>query len=224
MKTELRLLTIAATTLLTAVLFSGCREKASRSEQVMQRGEPVLSNDIPVYDKTTQTFSLTVHADSIGDATVSYALLDGDSVIMKSEDGQFSGIPPFEEGYNVRLSAQWEDTTIERIFHVMDFVVPREPVERMSAKELEQLINDCDKGLRRSKNEHLAQGVRLVVEGCKMTPPQMLPDVIFLIENGIWQKVEVANVEYDDNNLINIITIKPVGEVVDVDDEEDLEY
>ena len=87
MKTELRLLTIAATTLLTAVLFSGCREKASRSEQVIQRGEPVLSNDIPVYDKTTQTFSLTVHADSIGDATVSYALLDGDSVIMKSEDG-----------------------------------------------------------------------------------------------------------------------------------------
>ena len=224
MKTELRLLTIAATTLLTAVLFSGCREKASRSEQVMQRGEPVLSNDIPVYDKTTQTFSLTVHADSIGDATVSYALLDGDSVIMKSEDGQFSGITPFEEGYNVRLSAQWEDTTIERTIHVMDFIVPRDPVEKMTEDELELLINACDKSLRRSKNDHLAQGVKLVVEGTKLSPPQILPDVITYIENGVWQKVDVIKVEYDDNNLINSITLKPIGEVVDVDEDEDMEY
>ena len=224
MKTELRLLTIAATTLLTAVLFSGCREKASRSEQVMQRGEPVLSNDIPVYDKTTQTYSLTVHADSIGDATVSYALLDGDSVIMKSEDGQFSGITPFEEGYNVRLSAQWEDTTIERTIHVMDFVVPREPVEKMTKDELELLINACDKNLRRSKNDHLAQGVKLVVEGTKLSPPQILPDVITYIENGVWQKVDVIKVEYDDNNLINSVTLKPIGEVVDIDEDEDMEY
>lgn len=224
MKTELRLLTIAATTLLTAVLFSGCREKASRSEQVMQRGEPVLSNDIPVYDKTTQTFSLTVHADSIGDATVSYALLDGDSVIMKSEDGQFSGITPFEEGYNVRLSAQWEDTTIERTIHVMDFIVPRDPVEKMTEDELELLINACDKSLRRSKNDHLAQGVKLVVKGTKLSPPLILPDVITYIENGVWQKVDVIKVEYDDNNLINSITLKPIGEVVDVDEDEDMEY
>ena len=224
MKTELRLLTIAATTLLKAVLFSGCREKASRSEQVMQRGEPVLSNDIPVYDKTTQTFSLTVHADSIGDATVSYALLDGDSVIMKSEDGQFSGITPFEEGYNVRLSAQWEDTTIERTIHVMDFIVPRDPVEKMTEDELELLINACDKSLRRSKNDHLAQGVKLVVKGTKLSPPLILPDVITYIENGVWQKVDVIKVEYDDNNLINSITLKPIGEVVDVDEDEDMEY
>ena len=224
MKTEVRLLTIAATTLLTAVLFSGCREKASRSEQVMQRGEPVLSNDIPVYDKTTQTFSLTVHADSIGDATVSYALLDGDSVIMKSEDGQFSGITPFEEGYNVRLSAQWEDTTIERTIHVMDFIVPRDPVEKMTEDELELLINACDKSLRRSKNDHLAQGVKLVVKGTKLSPPLILPDVITYIENGVWQKVDVIKVEYDDNNLINSITLKPIGEVVDVDEDEDMEY
>jgi len=224
MKTTLRLLTIAVSALIAAGLFSGCREKSAGSEQVMQRGDPVLKNDTPVYDETTHTFSLTVHADSIGDATVSYALLDGDSIIMKSDDGKFSGIIPFEEGYNVRLSVQWEDTTIERIIHVMDFIVPHEPVEKMTEDELELLINACDKDLRRSKNDHLAQGVKLVVEDTKMTPPQMLPDVITYIENGVWQKVEVTKVEYDDNNLINSVTLKPIGEVVDVDEDEDLEY
>ena len=106
----------------------------------------------------------------------------------------------------------------------MDFIVPRDPVEKMTEDELELLINACDKSLRRSKNDHLAQGVKLVVEGTKLSPPQILPDVITYIENGVWQKVDVIKVEYDDNNLINSITLKPIGEVVDVDEDEDMEY
>jgi hypothetical protein len=217
--------TMAAVMLVSACLLQGCKEKTAESEPEKQRGEPVLSHEAPVYDEATQTFSLTVRADSTGGATVSFALLDGDSIIMKSEDGTFRGIAPFEEGYNVSVEVQWEDTTIVRTLHVMDFVVPREPVEQIAKEELEKLINSCDKSLRRGQNDHLAQGVKLVVNDSKAAPPQMLPDVITLIENGVWKKVEVVSLEYDDNNLVTTITLKPIGEVVNVDEEdEDFDY
>lgn len=224
MKTNIYFCVLVTMIVSSVWLTQSCREKTGDNGPVVQRGNPVLRCDTPIYDESTQTFSLTIHADSIGGASVSYELLDGDSVIVSTEDGQFTGILPFEEGYNVRMLAQWEDTTIERVIHVMDFVIPREPVEKLSAKELEQLINNCDKSLRRSKNEHLSQGVKLVVNGSKIVPPQMIPDVITLIENNIWQRVEVTTVEYDDNNLIRLVKLKPIGEEVDMDDDEDVDY
>ena len=224
MKTNIYFCVLVTMIVSSVWLIQSCREKTGDNGPVVQRGNPVLRCDTPIYDESTQTFSLTIHADSIGGASVSYELLDGDSVIVSTEDGQFTGILPFEEGYNVRMLAQWEDTTIERVIHVMDFVIPREPVEKMSAKELEQLINNCDKSLRRSKNEHLSQGVKLVVNGSKIVPPQMIPDVITLIENKVWQRVEVTTVEYDDNNLIRLVKLKPIGEEVEMDDDEDVDY
>ena len=201
-------------------LSHSCREKQNGG---IQRGDPVLHSGTPVFDEATKTFSLTVSADSTDGAKTDYALLEGDSVIMQNDNGQFTGIAPFDEGYHVRLQAQWDDTTIVKIVHVQDFVAPKEPVEKITKDELQRLINAKDESLKRGQNSHLSQGVKLSVVNSQMHP-QMLPDVITLIENKIWQSVEIVKMSYDDNNLVNAITVKPVGEQVDIDDDEDLDY
>lgn len=175
-------------------------------------GTPTFYYDSPVFDDVTQTFSLTVMPDSTSGAALTFALIKGDSIIMESNDGKFCGIPAFEEGYRVRMEARWKDTTIVRTTHVANFVVPCDSVEKMSADELEQLINSCDRSIRRGSNKHLIQGVRLIVNDSRMVTPQMLPDVITFIENEVWQSVEVISLEYDDNNLITSITLRPIGE------------
>jgi len=205
--------------------FFGCQGKAGTGEQSSQRGEPVIIYENPIYDEASQTFTLTVSSDSTAGANVTYSLLEGDSVIMSNSDGRFSGIPPFDEGYNVTLEAQWDDTTLVRTVHIMDFVVPRKAVEKMTNEQLQNLINSCDQSIKRGTNEHLTQGVKLTIRDSKSVPPRMLPEVVTLIENGVWKSIEVINIEYDDNNLITAITLKPVGEHVDIDeDDEDLDY
>ncbi len=181
-----------------------------------ESANPTLYCEAPVYDDVTQTFSLIVMSDSTSGAALTFALIKGDSVIMESNDGRFCGIPAFEEGYRVRMEAKWKDTTIVRTTHVANFVVPCDSVEKMSAEELEQLINSCDRSIRRGSNKHLIQGVRLIVNDCRMVAPQMLPDVITFIENEVWQSVEVISLEYDENNLISSITLRPIGEQVEI--------
>ncbi len=181
-----------------------------------EHGNPTLNCEAPVYDDVTQTFSLIVLSDSTSGAALTFALIKGDSVIMENNDGKFCGIPAFEEGYRVRMEAKWKDTTIVRTTHVANFVVPCDSVDKMSADELEQLINSCDRSIRRASNKHLIQGVKLIVTDCRMVTPQMLPDVITFIENEVWQSVEVISLEYDDNNLITSITLRPIGEQAEI--------
>lgn len=207
------------------LLLPSCQEKAGTNGNITQRGEPIINCEKPIFDESLQTFTLKVSTDSTAGADVIYALLDGDSVIMKSENGVFSGILPLEEGYNVMAEVHWDDTTVVRTVHIVDFVVQPKTVERMTSEQLQKLINNCDLSIKRSTNEHLTQGVKLTVRDSKSVPPQMLPDVITFIENGVWKSVEIINTEYDDNNLINAITLKPIGEQVDIDEEdEDLDY
>ena len=210
-----------------ACLCQSCKQTASPDRSSSSRGEPVLKWDKPVYDEKTKTYSLTLYADSTSEAEVTYFLLDGDSVIMQNKEGLFTGITPFDEGYNVQATVVWSDTTITTpLAHVLDFAEQQERVEKMSAEELQQLIAACDASLKQGKNPHLAQGVKLVVNGCHGQPPSMLPDVIILIENELWKSVSVTSLDYDENNRITSIALKPVGEqvAVEADDEEDEDY
>ena len=207
-------------------LLLSCKEKQSGDDVISPHSDnPVLMAEKPLYDEETKTFSLTMMTDSTAGATLTFTLMEGNNVLMENHDGEFRGIAPFEEGYDVKMEAQWDDTTIVRVIHVVDFIVPREPVTKMSATELAQLINKGDLSIRRCDNDHLSQGVKLVVTGSQMAPPQMLPDVIMLITNGVWKAVEIVNLEYDDNNLITSITLKPIGEQVVIDeDDEDFDF
>lgn len=212
--------------LIVACLMQSCKQSGAPGNETARRGEPVLVVADPVYDKESNSFSLSLYADSTAGAEITYYLLYGDSVLMQNKEGLFTGIAPFEEGYNVRAKVVWSDTTIMTpVVHRFGFAVPQEPVEKMTAEELQRLINACDKSLKQGKNEHVAQGVKLVVNNCQMKAPRMIPDVIILIENQVWESVEVTSLDYDEYNLITSVTLKPVGEKVAVDeDDEDLDF
>ena len=185
------------------------------SGQINQYSEPVLTSSVPVYDDSTNTFSITVVADSIDGAILNFYLTEGGKIVQESQDGNFSGIDPFEDGYDVILKAQWKDTLLERIIHVVDFIVPDEPLDKMTADELEQLINNRDRDSRQTIYNHLTQGVKLIVKESNNQSPQILSDVFTLLVNDVWQAVEVVGVEYNNFNLISCITLKPVGETID---------
>ena len=208
------------------LLSQSCDEKKGNiPTPSAQRGEPVLICEEPVYDEDSQTFSLTLVSDSTGGAKVTYQLVDGDIILMQGTDGFFSGIAPLDDGYDVVMTVEWEDTTIVRTSHVQGFIAPRPPVEKMTEKELEQLINAKDASLKRGTNEHLALSPKLKVTDSKQDPkPKMLREVIRLIEYEDWASVVVTSVEYDEKNLITSITLHPVGEKIpSVDEEEEYE-
>lgn len=185
-------------------------------------GDPVLTCGIPEYDEGSQTFSLSLIGDSTGEAKVTFQLVDGDSIIMQSTDGTFSGIAPLDDGYNVVMIVERDDTTIIRTNHVQGFIVPRPPVEKMSSEELQQLINAKDASLKRGTNEHLVLSPELKVTDSRQKP-KMLREVIRLIEYEDWKSVVVTSVEYDENNLISSITLHPIGEIIPSDDDEEYE-
>ena len=68
---------------------------------------------------------------------------------------------------------------------------------------------------------HMALQVKLTVLNSKIRP-SLIHDVLLQIKNKVWDSVTVTEVEYDDNNYIVAITLKPVEHVVPVseDDEE----
>ena len=189
------------------------------------RGIPVLNHEDPVYDEASQSFSLTLTADSTDGAKVMFFLLDGEKIIMKNETGQFSGIAPLDEGYNVYLSAEWEDTTIvTSLEHIFGFVLPHEPIEAMSKEDLQQLINAKDKGIKLGENEHLAQAVMVTTIDSQNAVSTLL-EAIEKLEQGVWTSVQVTKVEYDENNLITDVTLKPTEkEIKEEDYEEEVEY
>lgn len=200
-------------------LFVNCKPSSASGDGGNDRGKPVLYADTPEYDENTKSFSLTLHADSIADAEVTYYLLDGDSLLMQNNDGHFTGIAPLEEGYNVKAAVAWNDTTyVTPIIHVVGFVVPREPVEKLSVEEVTRLINQKDK---ETMEKHLAQGITLTVVESERKPA-LLNEVYLYLDSKIWKSVEVKDVKCDDNNLITSITLKPIGEQKEaVADQED---
>jgi len=203
-------------------LMVGCKQSVAPSDiKTTPRGEPTLVCDTLVFDEATKTFSLSLHADSTAEAKVTFILLDGDSILMQNEDGQFSGIYPLEEGYNVQLRAEWEDTTIMTpLSHILGFVIPREPIEKISEDTLQKLINAREKSLTLGINPHLAQGLIVKVTDTQMKASS-LQEVVTFLKNGVWKSVSVTHVDYDDNNLVTSITLKPVEESIDEEDYEE---
>jgi hypothetical protein len=201
-------------------LGGSCKNSSADSEtDSTRRGEPQLSADRPEYDKDSKTFSLTLHTDSIADADVTYYLLDGDSILMKTDDGCFKGIIPLEEGYNVKAKVEWNDTTImTAVTHVTGFVIPREFVDKLSKEDLKRLFDAKDKT---SIETYLSQGIKLIVKDSKMKPT-LINEVLLYLDNRVWKSVEVIAIEYDEYNYITSLTLKPVGEKVEsVTDDKD---
>ena len=67
----------------------------------------------------------------------------------------------------------------------------------------------------------MAQQVKLTILDSKIKP-LLIHDVLLQLENKVWDSVTVSDVEYDENNFIVAITLKPVEHVepISEDDEE----
>ena len=211
MKRIIYLLSIMAMAVFTVGLTQSCKQAPTASTSSSTgRGKPILVTDTLELDEANQTFTLKLRTDSTEGATVTYYLFDGDSLLMQNSNGHFSGIVPSEEGYKVQARVEWEDTTIiTPDFHVLGFVIPREPVEKLSADILQRLLNEMD---RDEVNVHIAQDLKLTVVGSQMKP-SLLHDVFLYLENNLWESVTVTQVNYDDYNFITSITLKPVEHI-----------
>lgn len=200
----------------TILVLSACDGKKSPPEpsQPVETFSPVLRCETPAEDSITHTFTLRVSADSTAGATAVFHLLDGVDTLMSKEgqDATFSGVMPLDEGYNVIMEVRHADSIFMRKCHVAGFVLKRQPVKAMTAEELEELINAKDKTIALKTNPRLAPTVVLTYEGNVLNRPQKLSEVIDCIEWGEWKSVKVKHVGHDDNNLVDSITLTPVGE------------
>ena len=213
---SLMVLTAAAT----SALMISCKPPSEPVSETpsTERGEPVLMVGDPIFDESSQTFSLTLSTDSAADATVTYLLLDGDSLLMQGVDGHFTGIAPLEEGYNVQARVEWSDTAVVTpAIRVLGFIIPREPVEKLSLQELQRLINTRDN---ETMEKYLAQRVKLTILDSQMKPT-LLHDVFLYLEHNVWESVSVSDVTYDDNNLITAIILKPIEHIEPITDDDD---
>lgn len=203
--------------------FYGCNPTSSPNPHP-HPGEIIATPDEPVYDKVSGSFTLMVHADSVDDATMTYMLFDGDSLIMQNETGEFTGIPSLEEGYNVQARAEWSDTTMTSpLIHVNGFIY-HEPVEKMNKDELQRRINAKDDSLKLNKDPHIVQGVKIKMTNATLEASTLL-EVIQNIENGFWPSVKVKTVTYNDDNRITAIVLQPTQEnPPSLPDDEDFGY
>lgn len=216
MDIQIRFFSTMTLALLTLLFMQSCK---SSPEKNIERGEPILVVEGIQYDEGSQSFSLTLRVDSTGDAAITYYLYDGDSLIMQNTDGYFTGISPLEEGYNVRAHVEWNDTTIViPSIRVLGFVIQQETIEKLSDKEIQNLINIRDNEV---LERHLAQQVELTILDSQIKP-SLMHDVLLQLENKVWDSVTVSDVKFDKNNLITAITLKPVEHVEPIsnDDEE----
>lgn len=205
--------TLTIVIIVSLFVMMGCNEKSNNKQEVTPRGNPVLCCEVPIEDQVNHTFSLTLRADSAANASVIFYLIDCGDTLM-TENGQnvtFANIAPLDDGYDVAMRVEWSDTIIVLCRHVTGFKLTPEPVEPMTAEELQKLINVKDKSIRRGSNQKIAQSMKLVVKE-SLRAPRKLSEVIDCIELGEWKSVIVIHVDYDDNNLITSVTLNPVGE------------
>ncbi len=206
---------------LALLFFMGCKQEYPKPKPF--HGKPVLIWDEPVYDKNTKTFSLVLSTDSTDDATVTYYLIDVDSIIMQNGDGKFVGILPLDDGYDIQACAEWPDTSIKTsLIHILGFVVPKDPVEKMPLEEVQRLINTMDEDMRQCNLPQLAQGVKVVTIDSKLSV-QTIQEVMMNLKYKKWESVVVKEVTYNDDNLITSVTLKPIGEIIEDIDFEDEE-
>ena len=215
MDIQIRFFSTMTLALLTLLFMQSCK---SSPEKNIERGEPILVVEGIQYDEGSQSFSLTLRVDSTGDAAITYYLYDGDSLIMQNTDGYFTGISPLEEGYNVRAHVEWNDTTIViPSIRVLGFVIQQETIEKLSDKEIQNLINTRDNEV---LERHLAQQVELTILDSQIKP-SLMHDVLLQLENKVWDSVTVSDVKFDKNNLITAITLKPVEHVEPISDDDE---
>lgn len=132
------------------------------------------------------------------------------SVVATSEDGNFKGVPASEDGTYI-LCAESETGSGETVVSGFEKVLGIPKGQEMKASELEQKINQQDKSLLAANPKVISNPILKFVN---LAEDDIRPDNIQKIFNkiklGTWERINVVNVQYNENNCICAITISPV--------------
>ena len=137
-------------------------------------------------------------------------------VLQKSEDGHFTDIPFNTESgnsYDFAIMNARTDTLLCDPVPVTGFIrqVIVNESERMSKEQLQRLIDSADESLMGiGENDYLAPDYILTFHGLSSdeAKPSTFSEIRERIIFGIWSKVEVTSIGYDDKNRIKDISLK----------------
>ena len=139
-------------------------------------------------------------------------------ILQKSNDGSFSDIPYNEESgnsYDFAIMDARTDTLMCDPVPITGFVrqIIVDPSKKMTKEQLQKLIDNNDESLLGvGENDFLAPIYKLFYEGNADDNPQSFSGIKERLILGIWDKVTVTKIGYDDKNRINSITLKVVSQ------------
>lgn len=200
--------------------FLSCKQGSSSQSEEDLGDTVIVVYSEPKYDDARQSFyfrvdsvKFTGHADSIV-----YKLYEGNALIQQNNTGEFTDITP-SECYELQVEVQigQELKTSERLL-LKDFVLRVTITEPLSKTTLEKLINEKDASLSLGENPNLGDYEIKLVGSTKTATT--LQDVIQKLKGREWESVKVEDLSYDDMNRITSITIRPIGEFQDEDDDD----
>lgn len=133
-------------------------------------------------------------------------------VVAKSKDGTFKGVPfsKNEGKYLAQIVDASSNEALSEPTVIIGFVEVKSISKKLSAKELQDLINKQDPSLHGHDNEYLSPVYKIKYENLPKgsEKPDNLSDVIEMLNMEVWTSIEVTSVEYDDTKHISSITLK----------------
>lgn len=143
--------------------------------------------------------------------TVIITDLETGSVVAKSKNGTFKGVP-FSRNSG-KYYAQIQDTSTEEPLceptEITGFVEVKKISQKLSVSELQELISKQDPSLLGHDNEYLSPVYQLKYENLPQDyeAPDNLSDVFEMLNMEVWTSVEVTSLEYDDTKHVSLIKL-----------------
>lgn len=172
----------------------------------------------PIYNKETDSYSLTVNADNVPkDVVLEYYIRDAfdeNKVIATSKDGKFSGIKASTTDGNTYMVGVKQDGRKMKVAerNVAGFVpvVKVANDKKMTVADIQKLIESESTSLYSDPNfsPNLSFKVTNLASGDSC--PKDFSELLSKLKMEIWKSVSVSTIDFDENNRVNTITLKVV--------------
>ena len=184
----------------------------------LNRRAPYMLNvtfGAPKCDYKTLAYNFTVNINNLPPkAEAKFAIYDNikKDTVANCNDGQFKKVPSNESGM-YQLYIQWSDSLGYQGFGIDTLITGFKHFEKpkmvkLEASELERLINKCDRKLS-VRNSKISPNMKLDFTNIRVDEkcPETIDEIYNKLKFGLWSSVNVASVEYNDDNQIVLITM-----------------
>ena len=173
--------------------------------------EPIWNND--------SKYSVEVKAKNVKNGIKFYFVMLSHfdrNILQKNTDGKFSGIPHCDDdghSYDFAIMDGKEDTLLCVPVEMTGFVKQRiiAKDDKMTLEQLQKLIDCCDGSLNGvGESDYLSPDYKLHFLGLSSDErkPESWTEIFEMLEFGIWSKVTVTKLDYDEMNRICDVTLK----------------